>query len=484
MSRDNISQRKNRPYSEIVEADNEKAWRDTAQAVNCCHLEQSELDYGNRKESSIILLIRMVDHRLLVLGFVGFVTSFGAHSVAVNLPTYAKVVGVGTLTIGLLIAVYDFAEVLAKPMFGYLADRRGQVKTLWTGLGIFSASSIMFPVIDPRLLLLIRLSQGLGAAAFSVISVALVAAYFPKERGEAIGKYNALKGAGYVIAPAIGGFVVESLSFAGLFIVTAIVGFLVLVMALSLKEPKQSVEYDDDERFSLKDFLAPFSDPQLMPWYVVILVNMFFVGILFGFVPVYLNSIGFDPLHSGLILSSGTFAYLIVQPFAGRWADRYGGRTTVIVGLIVSSLSTLLLVFTQGLLLIGLIILGGLGIGIVWTNCDAVVSNLAKSGKLATSLGTAGSFKEIGDMLGPLSIGAVSQFFGLVTGFVTCGLLGLRDLSPPEKTDHPCPPLMRPCSSPIRNPRARSVRGYRWTNLQKFLPWLGSMRWAISWTRT
>jgi len=367
-----------------------------------------------------------VNRDLVILGLVGFVTSFGAHSVAVNLPIYAQEVGVGTLTIGLLIAVYDFAEVIAKPMFGYLADRRGQVKTLWAGLGLFSAASIIFPIIDPRLLLAIRLLQGLGAAAFSVISVALVAAYFPKSRGEAIGKYNALKGAGYVIAPAIGGFVVATANFAGLFIVTAFVGFVVLVMALTLKEPSQPVDIEDnDEKFSLHDFLAPFSDPRMMPWYVVIVVNMFLVGILFGFVPVYLNRVGFDPFKAGLVLSAGTLAYLVVQPPAGRLADRYGGKTTIIVGLVVSSLSTLFLVFTQGALLVALIVLGGLGIGVVWTNTDTIVSNLARSGKLSTSLGTAGSFKEIGDMLGPLSIGAISQFFGLVTGFVACGLMGL-----------------------------------------------------------
>jgi MFS family permease len=83
------------------------------------------------------------------------------------------------------------------------------------------------------------------------------------------------------------------------------------------------------------------------------------------------------------------------------------------------------LVFTQGVLLVALVVLGGLGIGVVWTNCDAIISDLAKVGRLSTSLGTAGSFKEIGDMLGPLTIGAVSQFFGLITGFVTCGIMGL-----------------------------------------------------------
>ncbi len=54
---------------------------------------------------------------ILILGFVGFVTSFGAHIVAVNLPFYADQVGIGVAMIGLLIAAYDLAEIAAKPLF-------------------------------------------------------------------------------------------------------------------------------------------------------------------------------------------------------------------------------------------------------------------------------------------------------------------------------------------------------------------------------
>ena len=68
-----------------------------------------------------------------ILGFVGFVTSFGAHIVAVNLPEYAKEVGVGMAMIGLLIAAYDFAEIIAKPIFGSIADRQGMKRTLLIG---------------------------------------------------------------------------------------------------------------------------------------------------------------------------------------------------------------------------------------------------------------------------------------------------------------------------------------------------------------
>jgi MFS transporter, ACDE family, multidrug resistance protein len=59
----------------------------------------------------------------MILALSGFVTSFGAHIVATNLPSYAETVGVGAFTIGLLISVYDFAELFAKPLAGFLADR-------------------------------------------------------------------------------------------------------------------------------------------------------------------------------------------------------------------------------------------------------------------------------------------------------------------------------------------------------------------------
>src|SRR5216683_1666716 len=88
-----------------------------------------------------------------ILGFVGFVTSFGAHIVAVNLPVYAQQVGVGVAIIGVLIAAYDFAEILAKPVFGALADRQGMKRTMLAGIALFTAASLAYLVVDPRLLI-------------------------------------------------------------------------------------------------------------------------------------------------------------------------------------------------------------------------------------------------------------------------------------------------------------------------------------------
>lgn len=368
---------------------------------------------------------------ILILGFVGFVTSFGAHIVAVNLPTYAEQVGVGVAMIGLLISAYDFAEILAKPLFGALADRRGMKQTMLAGIALFIVASLAYYWVSPKLLLLIRFMQGLGAAALSSVSLAMVGAYAESQRGRAYGIYNAIKGAGYVLSPIIGGALVVQSGFATIFLAAAAIGAVAFGMSLLLPKAESEVAQafdDDDDDFSIQGFLAVFREPSLWPWYVITVVNMFFVGILFGFLPVRVHALGLNPWISGLLLSAVAASYLLIQPVAGALADRLSPALTIRIGLLLSGVCILLAPFVSGIPLLLVSILAGFGVGTVWTNTDTLISGLAERGKLGATMGAAGSFKELGDMLGPLLIGLVSQAFGLRIGFVACGILGLLSI--------------------------------------------------------
>lgn len=362
---------------------------------------------------------------LFTLGFVGFVTSFGAHVVAVNLPIYAQQFGVGLRTIGALIAVYDLAEVFAKPVFGLIADRKGLKNTMLVGIGFFSLASLAYLFVSPRLLIFIRFLQGAGAAALSISSAALVAQYFPTNRGRAFGVYNALKGTGYVLSPIIGAAIVWKTNFAMIFLASFAAGILSLVLSLLL--PKVAVQggFDEDDDLSLKQLLMALQDRKLLPWFFIIIINMFLIGDLFGFLPVYVHALGYSQLTNGLVIGAAAIAYLLIQPLAGRLADHFNLAYIVAAGLALSSLGVLLIPFTTGATLVAAAIVAAIGAGTVGTNTDAVVSNLADRGRLGATLGAAGSFKELGDMLGPLVMGVVSQGFGLKLGFMTGGLLGL-----------------------------------------------------------
>src|SRR5438552_2468018 len=362
----------------------------------------------------------------VVLGFVAFVTSFGAHVVTVNLPVYAREMGVGLAMIGILIAAYDFAEVIAKPLFGAVADRAGMKATLLAGIGLFIAASLTYLWIPPKLLLLVRFLQGVGAAALSAVSLALVGTYYRDRRGRAFGIYNAVKGAGYVLSPVVGGLVVLHANFAAIFIACAVVGALALICALMLPDPGSEARLDDDDdELSLATLATVARQPSLRRWYGIIVLNMFFVGILFGFVPVRVHELRYGTAGTTLLLTLTALSYLVVQPIAGRLADAMDVAVTIRVALALSGLAIVAVPFATGWLLGAVCVLAGLGVGTVWTNTDALVSGLARAGRLGTTMGVAGSFKELGDMLGPALIGALSQALGLRAGFVICGVLGV-----------------------------------------------------------
>lgn len=369
---------------------------------------------------------------LIILALSGFVTSFGAHVVAVNLPSYAQAIGVGAFMIGLLIAVYDFAELFAKPLAGYIADRRGLKLMLLIGLAVFISGSLLYLVIPPQYLLAVRFAQGLGAAALSTVSITLVAKYFEERRGRAFGIYNAIKGAGYVIAPAVGGFLVAGFGFGSLFIACAALGAVALGLSLLVPAdaPRAGALADDDDEPSLKDFFRIFAERRLLAAYGTIVVNMLLVGILFGFLPVYLHSVGYSPIQSGITLTVATLSYLAVQPFAGHLADKIPIRPTIVGGLALAAVSIGAASFLTGIPLLLAVIAAGVGVGTVWTNTDALIGALSDKSRLGASMGAAQSFKEMGDMLGPLLIGAITQFFGIRVGFVSCAALALLCLVP------------------------------------------------------
>ena len=98
----------------------------------------------------------------------GFVTAFGAHSIAASLGAYTHGEHASLLTLGLLLAVYDGAEVILKPVFGSLADRAGPRPVLLGGLLAFALASAAFVIAgNPAAVGLARLGQGAAAAAFS-----------------------------------------------------------------------------------------------------------------------------------------------------------------------------------------------------------------------------------------------------------------------------------------------------------------------------
>lgn len=69
----------------------------------------------------------------------------------------------------------------------------------------------------------------------------------------------------------------------------------------------------------MKSFLAVFKDPRLIRWYAVIAVNMFFVSILFGFLPVRVYALQYGAFNTGLLLSLVALVTCLSSRLQATW---------------------------------------------------------------------------------------------------------------------------------------------------------------------
>ncbi|SEP50596.1 MFS transporter [Amycolatopsis saalfeldensis] len=356
--------------------------------------------------------------RLFPLYAAGFVTAFGAHSIAASLGGYAEREHASLLTLGLLLAVYDGAEVILKPVFGSLADRIGPRPVLLGGLLSFTVASAAFVVAgDPALVGVARLGQGAAAAAFSPAAGTLVARLAPAARhGRAFGGYGAWKGLGYTLGPVLGGVLITLGGYTLLFatlaaLALAVAGWAALAVPAVAPLPKtRQTVLDLVRRLASGSFLRPTAA-------LAGATAALAVGV--GFLPVAGAGYGLGPLATGAAISLLAATAALIQPWAGRARDagRIQDGTGLVLGLGLAATGiavTAIVPGITGILLAALAI--GAGTGLVTPIGFAHLAATTPPERLGQTLGAAEVGRELGDAGGPLLVGAIAAVSTLGIG--------------------------------------------------------------------
>jgi MFS family permease len=354
----------------------------------------------------------------------GFVTAFGAHSIAANLGTYSREHHATLLTVGLLLAIYDGAEVILKPVFGALVDRVGPRPVLLGGLVGFAAASAAFVVAgEPGLLGVARFGQGAAAAAFSPAASTLVARLTPTGgHGRRFGSYGAWKGLGYTLGPVLGGAVVTLGGFTLLFSALCGLACFVAIWAVSVVPRvsalprRRSTVIDLARRLLRRSFLAPT---------LVLAASTAALSAGIGFLPVLGAASGMNAFVSGAGVSVLSACAALAQPWAGRALDgkRLSYRVGTATGLSLCAVGFLAAAVIPGL--VGLLAGGisiGLGAGIATPLGFAVLATSAPAERLGETMGAAEVGRELGDAGGPLLVGAIAAASTLSIGLFGAAL--------------------------------------------------------------
>lgn len=129
-------------------------------------------------------------------------------------------------------AIYLLSSAIMTPIYGKLADKYGRKKIFMTGILIFIIGSGLCALAQTMPFLIgARLIQGIGAGSILPISMTIIADLYPVEqRANIMGLNNAAWGIASIVAPLIGGVMVEKLSWHWIFLFNLPIGLIVVIL--------------------------------------------------------------------------------------------------------------------------------------------------------------------------------------------------------------------------------------------------------------
>ncbi len=323
------------------------------------------------------------------------------------LPVFAAALGASGAFLGLIVSVSTVTGLFLKPLFGILSDRWGRRAWLLIGTAFFVFMPFLYRFIHtPEQLLLIRLAHGLATAIYGPVTLAYVAELSRGGRvAEDIGWFELARSGGYIVGPALAGWLLLSLEPAAVFTVIGFISCAVFLPVLLLPEtrPKEKRK----RKSVLKYVIAAIRDGGRTPavWLTGGLEAAAFIALytLKAFLPIYALEAGLSIALVGLYFSLGEAAHALGKPFCGRLGDRLGYRPTISLGLLLLAAALLLVSALPGGLLFFLpALLTGLAQALIFPAAKALVARGISAEHLGAGMGLIGMLQNLGKVAGPV----------------------------------------------------------------------------------
>ncbi|CAG9620647.1 MFS transporter [Sutcliffiella rhizosphaerae] len=162
---------------------------------------------------------------------------------------------------------------------------------------------------------------------------------------------------------------------------------------------------------------------------IVLMINMFIAigsfGIIIPILPAYLASIGEGGLAAGLMIAIFAGAQFFMSPIAGKWADQYGRRIMIILGLAGLTLSMFVFyAFDSVWMLYFSRIIGGAGAALLIPALFAYVADITSLEQRAKGNSYISASMSLGIVIGP-GIGGFLAEYGLKMPLLVSALISL-----------------------------------------------------------
>ncbi len=418
--------------------------------------QDKELDRSNR------LLI------LISISLSSFLAPFMASSVNIALPTIGKEFDMGAVLLGWVATSYILASAVFLVPFGRLGDIYGRKRIFSYGIIVYTVASLLIGFsFSSKLLISLRVLQGIGASMLFSTSVAILTSVFPaNERGKVLGINVAVVYVGLSLGPTIGGFLTQYLGWRSIFFVNVPLGISVIILnSLKLKgewtgAKGEKFDFIGSVIYGLMLIAIMYGFTRLTNYVGVVLVAFgvlcFFIflfieiriknpvlninlfknnrsfalsnlaalinysatsatGFLASLYLQYIKSL--TPRNAGLVLLAQPITQAIFSPLAGKLSDKIEPRVVASFGMGLTVVGLLLLINLNNsvslLFIIVSLTLLGFGFALFSSpNTNAIMSSVERR-YYGVASGTLATMRMVGQML---SMGVVMLIFAIFIG--------------------------------------------------------------------
>lgn len=380
----------------------------------------------NREEKKYKKKIYL-DTNLQIIFGITLTYIMGVSSITPAFPKVIKELNISAKDVGLLISIFSFPGILLTPFLGVVADRWGRKKIIFPSLMLFGiAGGLCFFVHNFKLLLILRLIQGIGAAPLGVLTVTIIGdLYSGKELITAMGYNSSVRSIGSASYPAIGG-ALAMMGWHYPFILPAIaipIGFLVF-FNLKTSEPKNEFYI----REHLNIVWKKLQNRQVVGLLVIgIIIFIMLFGSYMTCFPLLLgNSFAASTIIIGLIMASAFFIAAFTSSQLGKIIKLFSRKTILKISFILYALALLIIPFISQLRLFFIpIIVFGIAHGMSIPVIQALLAEASPLKYRATFMSVSGMTFRVGQTLGPLLMGLVIGVWGISGAFYAGAILSI-----------------------------------------------------------
>jgi MFS transporter, DHA1 family, tetracycline resistance protein len=358
---------------------------------------------------------------LFLLFLTVFIDLLGFGLVIPVMPTYAQQFHASAFVVGCVVASYSLAQFFFTPFWGRLSDKVGRRPVMLISLAASAIGYLIWGFSNSLLLLFVsRLVAGAGNANIAVAQAYVADVTNDETRSKGMGAIGAAFGLGFVLGPAMGGFLSSKklLSTIGLAsmadhnmqmigFVAAFFSILDLVLTFFLLPEPEKRSHSGEERFGVGPgfVMQTLTHKNLRTSLAIFFMSTFaFANMEATIVLLTQNKFAFTAVENSLLFTWIGFWICLVQGGGiHKMARKYGEKKLISLGTFILIFGLLLTPFMPSVpALYGIMAVLAIGSGINSPSNQSILSKLAPGESVGGVLGVGQSLSTLGRIVGPL----------------------------------------------------------------------------------